>query len=745
MHKKHNSPNVRCHGLERLEERELLTVAPITLAHPSFYGTSSNGISSDLSMSADGQLVVFESTADDLVPNDFNGQSDVFLFNRSTGEVSLVSVNYQGTASGSNSNLSFQSSQSPMISDDGRFVVFVSGATDLVDGFVPGFGSISNIYLRDLQTQTTVLVSESRDAENQGAAGPSVEPRISNDGSTVLFRSNAPDLLVGINGGNNHLYAWDRETEEIDLITINRDNDGLANSTMATSSREVSLSGTGRFVAFRSNATNLVDLDDNGIDQIYLRDRELQTTTMVTIDFFGGIGGNGHSFVSHQAISDDGRYVVFYGGDRNLVDAPLFGAAAFVRDMQEGVTSFVSVHEDGIQGRHGFAPVITPDGRRVAFTSLSDDLVTEDANARSDVFVRDLTTNETILVSVNAAGTGSGAEPGFIFNHAIPPAISPNGRYVAFQSTATNLVAGLTDQESTIDVFLRDLETNTTRGASVSLAGTGLGNNASYSGSDANTSLGVGVSDDGRYVAFESLASNLVNDDKNLRYDVFVRDMQNNITELASKLNPEFPEQRLGNSGGALRSVSGDGRYIAYTANQNEVLLGSDITPDEPIPFPQLGAYVFDRETQTTILGSTGMGDAPNCLHGTNPILSENGRFLAFASNCSLDPNFPAVPGPTPTDVFVRDLWLGATEQISLHYDRTQVSNGYSGTAIDGYSEFMKMSSDGRYIAFLSNSTDLVEGATISGGTNFFIHDRQDNITRLINRSIDGSQNISGV
>lgn len=723
----------------------MLAIEAITLAHPSFFGQSANGVSTKPSMSADGQLVVFESTADDLVPNDHNGASDVFLYDRGTGDVSLVSTNFEGTASGSSANSAFRDSHSARISSDGRYVVFVSAAADLVEGFVAAAGSTSNIYLRDLQTRTTTLVSQSRDVALQAANGPSTEPRISADGSTVLFASFARDLVDGLEGGNHHLYAWDRASATNELITINQTNTAPANAPVFSPGRNLSLSSTGRFVAFRSVATDLVDIDNNGIDQIYLRDRVEQKTTLVTVDHLGGIGGNGHSFVSHQAISDDGRFVVFYGGDQNLVDAARSSAeTAYVRDMQTGVTSYVSVHADGIQGRHGFSPVITPDGSRVAFTSLSDDLVAEDSNGRSDVFVRDLTSNETILVSANAEGTGSGAEPGIFFAHSIPPTITANGRFVAFHSTAIDLVANVSDTPSTIDVFVRDLVTNTTSAASRSNVGQQLGNDESYTAADRNTHLGLGLSEDGTYISFESLASNLSVDDKNQVYDVYTRDLRSDVTELVSRLDTELPPSRLGNSGGALRSTSQSGRWVAYTANQNDIRIGSDITPDEPIPFPQLSVYVHDRETGETVLGSKGADDLPVCYHGTNPVLTANGRFLAFASICALDENFPDVPGPQPSDVFVRDLWLGVTEQISLNPDRSANSNGVSGSAIDGNSGSLQISPDGRFVAFLSTSTDLVENVDVTSRSagNIYVHDRETGITHLVNLSVDGSQSV---
>ncbi|MCA9166385.1 MAG: PD40 domain-containing protein [Planctomycetales bacterium] len=747
----HNVRSLRGHGcqrislgrssLERLESRRMLAISPLTWSDPSFSGVSANGVSSNASISGDGQLVAFTSTADDLVANDFNGASDVFLYNRATNDVSLISVNSSGTASGSNTSTSFQNSSAPMISEDGRFVVFVSQAVDLVEGYVPGFGGITNIYLRDLQSQTTYLVSANYAAANQGGAGPSDYPKISRDGSAILFRSNAADLVDGLGGGVGQLYAWDVQSRQIEMVSINSAGTGASS---AIPDVENSISPDGRFVAFRSSATNLVNLDNNGIDQIYLRDRQLKTTTLVSIDYLGGVGGNGHSYVTPNAISDGGRFVTFYGNATNLVNAPVLGSAAYVRDMATGITSFVSLHTDGIQGREGTAPSITPDGTRVVFTSRANDLSPLDSNNRSDVYVRDLTEHQTILVSVNAAGTAAGAQPGGVFESRLPTAISPDGTIVAFHSMAIDLVGGKVDDQSTVDVFVRDLSTSVTRAVSNSIDGIHLGNANSYTAADPTYHLGLSMSRDGRFVAFESTASNLVFDDSNRRYDVYLGDVHEQTTELVTKLDAEFSLPRLGNFGGALRSVSRDGRFVAYTAEQGDVALGSDITPTESIPFPQITPFVYDRRTGVTQLVSKD-ATGGNCVNGSNPSLSADGRYVAFASFCDLVPGIAPAPGAAMVDVFVRDLWLESTELISINSSGTASANSTSGSQIDGSPTTLQISPDGRYVAFLSFAQDLVEGVTISGGLNIYVHDRHTHATYLVNQTLDGAQNVAGI
>jgi Tol biopolymer transport system component len=206
------------------------------------------------------------------------------------------------------------------------------------------------------------------------------------------------------------------------------------------------ISADGRYLAFYSNADDLVATDTNGTWDVFVRDIQSETTTLVSVNKDGTDSGNDYSMVS--AISADGRYVAFSSIADDLVATDTNGKMdVFVRDLQSGTTTLVSVNKDGTDsGTHGsHYPEISADGRFVTFYSLADNLVATDNNAMGDTFVRDLQSRTTTLVSVNKEGTDSAN------GHSNPSMISADGRVVAFQSDADDLATA--DTNGMEDVF----------------------------------------------------------------------------------------------------------------------------------------------------------------------------------------------------------------------------------------------------------------------------------------------------
>ena len=291
------------------------------------------------------------------------------------------------------------------------------------------------------------------------------------------------------------------------------------------------ISANGRFVTFVSFASDLVTNDTNdtnGMLDVFVRDLKTGSTGLVSVNSAGTGSGNGSSgsaiarggeIAAPPVISADGRFVAFVSFARDLVDNDTNGnqSDVFVRDLKTGTTTLVSVNSAGTRSGGGtsYAPVISADGRFVSFLSNATDLVAaDDSNVTFDVFVRDLKTGTTTLASVNSAGTRSGG--------GTAPVISADGRFVAFLSDASNLVAN--DINGATDVFVRDLQTGTTTLVSVNSAGMG-GDRASglLPAGDAFLIAVPAISADRRFVAFVSLASDLVANDTNGATDVFVR------------------------------------------------------------------------------------------------------------------------------------------------------------------------------------------------------------------------------
>jgi Tol biopolymer transport system component len=263
-----------------------------------------------------------------------------------------------------------------------------------------------------------------------------------------------------------------------------------------------SISADGRYIAFASRASNLVAGDTNGKQDIFVHDRLTGQTTRVSVAS-DGAQGNGDS--GQPVISADGRFVAFYSSASNLVPGDTNGVEdVFVHDRLTGQTTRVSVASDGAQGNGpSWGPSISADGRFVAFESRASNLVPGDTNGTTDVFVHDRHTGQTMRVSVASDGREGNS-------YSWLARISADGRFVVFTSDASNLVAG--DTNGTWDVFVHDRLTGQTTMVSVASDGT-PGN---------GRSIGVSISGDGRFVAFMSEASNLVAGDTNGTWDVFV-------------------------------------------------------------------------------------------------------------------------------------------------------------------------------------------------------------------------------
>jgi Tol biopolymer transport system component len=263
--------------------------------------------------------------------------------------------------------------------------------------------------------------------------------------------------------------------------------------------------------------------------------------------------------------------VAFESQADNLVAGDGNGTAdVFVHDRQTGTTTRVSLHTDGTEGNgESHSPSISGDGRYIAYESFADNLVAGDGNSFWDIFVHDLQTGITTRVSLHSDGTTEGDGPSF------DPSISSDGRYVAFESDADNLV--VSDNGLYYDVYVHDRQTGTTTRVSKDLAGI-QGNGHSYSPS---------ISADGRYVAFESFANNLVVGDGNVTADVFVHDRQTGATTRVS-VDLDGVE---GNGNSNNPSISADGSFVTFQSDADNLVAGdTNIAPDIFVDDLQAGA-----------------------------------------------------------------------------------------------------------------------------------------------------------
>jgi murein DD-endopeptidase MepM/ murein hydrolase activator NlpD len=334
-------------------------------------GSQGNGDSWGPSISTDGRYVVFNSTSTNLISGDTNGYQDVFVHDRHTGQTTRVSVASDGTEG---NNTSFWST----LSANGRDVAFISFASNLVSDDTNGY---ADVFVHDRQTGQTTRVSISSDG-TQGNNDP-YNPSLSADGRYVAFETSASNLIPGDTNGVRDIFIHDRQTGQTTRVSVA--SDGTQGN---GGSNYPFLSADGRYVAFQSFASNLVSGDTNGVQDIFVHDRQTGQTTRVSVAS-NGIQGNNESIGS--SLSADGRYVAFQSSASNLVSGDTNGVQdIFIHDRQTGQTTRVSVASEGTQGNNvsgdGF---FSADGRYVAFVSLASNLVSGDDNGLYDIFVHD--------------------------------------------------------------------------------------------------------------------------------------------------------------------------------------------------------------------------------------------------------------------------------------------------------------------------------------------------------------------
>ncbi|MBY0277560.1 hypothetical protein K2Z84_19680 [Candidatus Binatia bacterium] len=433
----------------------------IARASRAFGGGDSNESSfskADGDISADGRFVAYQSVASNLVgPGlDTNGSTDVFVYDRQSGTNTLVSRAFGGGGVAANGQ-----SYTPAISANGRFVAFESTATNLLAS-PTGDGSTSAIYLRDLQLGTTELVSEAFGGGFPNAL--SFRSAISDDGQVIAFASRASDLLAPGEDTNaaDDVFVYDRIADTIERVSVF--SNGAEAPAPGFGVGGIAITGDGRFVAFESDQgfdpTDVLSGSD-----IYVRDRQLGTTELVSVAFGGG--GSDSAFAVN-GISADGRYVAFTScGDNNLAPGKDTNGQCdvFVRDRLRQTTERVSVASDGSQipsgpfvftstwGTHA----ISADGRFVVFSSEAPHLAR--GVFRYPTFVHDRASGVTEQVSVAADGTPGEEIPSG--NPYFPPhlaALSADGRVVAFGSVARNLEGPSSDNNFVDDIYVRTLD-----------------------------------------------------------------------------------------------------------------------------------------------------------------------------------------------------------------------------------------------------------------------------------------------
>ena len=396
-------------------------------------GVEGNGPSVMSAISGDGNFVTFSSTADNLVAGDTNVAEDIFVHDRGAMSTERVSVGAMGEGNGRSHN--------SVLSHDGRYVAFSSLSTNLVANDLNGF---QDVFVRDRMMGTTVRVS----VNSAGVEGASFSgrPSISADGRLVTFFSFSSNLVAIDTNNQGDVFLHDRDADSngtfdepggisTTLVSVASDETQANNQSL-----DSAISADGTTVVFESLASNLVAGDTNGFGDVFVRNLAAGTTERVSVSS-AGVQGSSQSF--QPKISGDGNLVVFSSSADTLVPGSTASNHIYLRNRTLNQTERLSNSAAGQQGNNAsFHPSINTQGTRVSFDSLASNLTGGDANGQFDVFVRTLGATEIHRVEGVADPNGASAAP----------SISADGGLVAFESTASNLVAGDTNAQS--DVFL---------------------------------------------------------------------------------------------------------------------------------------------------------------------------------------------------------------------------------------------------------------------------------------------------
>jgi len=417
-------------------------------------GSQADGVSQAASLSADGRLVSFGSLATNLVAGDQNGNWDIFLHDRATGETRQVTFSPPSNQDGR------LGAGDSFLSADGSFVSYAARAGRAAPGdplqCTSGGGIRTVECILVLERSAGDLRPADFRPDGQPGNGFSRWAALSGDGGLVAFWSHSSDLLAGDSNGVADVFVHDSATgitERASVSSLGVEGDAPSGDVGRVGADAVSVSTDGRYVVFASHATNLVPGDANGRLDLFLRDRQTGLIEIVNRAADGGPADAEAASRSRQAISDDGSHVVFASAARDLVRPPTGGGMqVFVRDRIAGANELASVASDGSAGNGpSTLAAISADGRYVAFSSAASNLVAGDTNRQVDIFVRDRVAGRTVRASV--ATTGDQADDRSASQTWEGLALSADGLTVAWSSHATNLVPG--DTNGSHDIFVR--------------------------------------------------------------------------------------------------------------------------------------------------------------------------------------------------------------------------------------------------------------------------------------------------
>jgi hypothetical protein len=720
-------------------------------------GSAANGPSREASMTPDGRYVAFVSAASNLVAGDSNSIADIFVRDMQAGTTILASPGAQPVPPAQIAPFTVPSScEYPVISSDGRYVAFYSTASNLVS-YGPTFGEV---YVRDLVQGVTFWASTN--AHLLIASPASANYSMSTNGQFIAYQTES--AASSQSGPGGVVFRYNVATGATDIVCTN----GSVADSLDREARNIDLSADGRFVAFTasdlsldgtsvtnsiklwdalSNTIALVSggttnaqcdsprLDQTGRYVAFLDNEPLTTNSDGNYHIFvrdtvtgtvqlADVGPNGYSPISYVVMpfffSASGNLVAFDCPDGTLSSAPT-KYDVFARDLTANATGVISSPFPTLPsvtafGSSGLSPFsISSNGQFVAFYSDAGGLVANVTNGYRNIYRHDLASDSNLLVSVGADGVSSASSQSF------DPSISSDGRFVAFASSATNLVAN--DTNNAKDVFVRDTQTGSTVLVSVDASGLGEGNGDSYSPQ---------ISSDGQSVLFFSAANNLV---AGASAGFYWRDLQAGSTAAVGATN--------------IAAMTPDGSKVLFAAGSQLCLwqaqtktVTTNVRLSSGFPIDAVaisadgtrgefktayGDYTVDLIRNT--YAPVGMANPFNGESRFPDQFSGNGLFLANL----VGPRSPSTSNDY--QVYLYSFADAANQLISQAYDLSGPGNGSC--------DSLAVSADGRYVAYRSSSSNLVPDDT-NGVPDIFLYDRLTGGTTLISVSQDGARSANG-
>jgi hypothetical protein len=726
-------------------------------------GQQGNNISGSPSMSLDGRYVVFTSYASNLIPNDTNDKSDIFMRDLAKGTITRISVD-------SNGNQGNGACEESSISGDGRFTAFSSLSSNITyndtngarDIFVydailkttnmvsldasgkqlPGFSrspSISangnlitfvylsvydNICLVDRSATSFSIISTSNNKEL--ANNSSCAPNISADGSAIVFYSFASNLVQNDTNNIADLFYYDVKSKYISLITSNSDG---TQSNGGFWRPEASISGDGNLVVFASYASNLVKNDTNGTYDIFIYNRT-HNTIAIASNNYSGVQANGGSLTC--GITVDGKYIIFESGATNLtLNDDNNQSDYFIKNIE---TKSILKITSQLKTNYEFSSQsnINGTGQYVVFSSTAK-LTPDDDSYSSDIFLYDSKINNISKIFQNASDPSISSDGRFITfvqanndiylkdnatgsitnicvntngdkanGSSFEPVISGNGKFIIFKSYASNLVGN--DTNNLPDIFIRNLDSWSITRVNTNSAGN-QANGESY--------FPASISADGGVIVFSSSASNLVPNDTNNADDIFLRDLG---TGVIKRISNGFKGDQA-NSRCVLPTISSNGRYISFTSQASN-LVSNDTNGQDDI-------FIYDNVSGSMSIASIASNELSANSASFFPDISGDGNNVVFRSqadnlNTSINSNYQSL-------IY---MYNANDKRVSL------VSISVDGSVPNSASNMPSVNFDGSIVSFSSAASNLVPD-DFNNSQDLFVADIKTKTTTKITNSIE--------